>query len=417
MDIKKIAGFAVLVGLMSGLAMGADWPGFRNADRTGITAENGLMEKWPQAGPKELWSVSDLGMGYSSASIADGMVYTTGMDRSKEGYLFAYDTKGNFKWKKNYGPEWKGSFPAARTTPVIEENRLYIISGYGLVKCYDAKTGDEKWTVDTLKKFKGNVNRWGLSESVLLYKDKVICSPGGADASIVALDKMTGKTLWTSKGVSEVSAYCAPVIAKHGDMNIVISMLNESFVGIDADNGQLLWKEKNPPRPGGRSGGINPVTPIYQDGCFYITAGYDCGGAMFKIAKDGKSITKVWDDKLLDVHHGGVVLIDGYIYGSNWENNSSGSWICLDFKTGKKMYEEKWLGYKGSIIAANDMLYCWEEKKGNMALVKATPDGFKIISSFTVEKGDKEFWAHPAISDGVLYIRHGDVLMAYDIKK
>ncbi|MBI9017264.1 MAG: PQQ-like beta-propeller repeat protein [Phycisphaerae bacterium] len=417
MIIKKMATVVVSVILMSSLAMGADWPGFRNADRTGQSSEKNLMDKWPEGGPKELWSVTGLGLGYSSAAIAKGVVYTTGVDpETKEGFIFAYDLKGKPIWKKSYGPGWKGSYKGARTTPVIENDRLYIMTGYGVAKCFDAKTGDPKWSVDTLGTFKGKNITWGISESILIAGDKVICSPGGDDASLVALDKMTGQTKWTTKGLSEKSAYCSPIVVKYANRNIVITMLENSFVGVDADSGEVLWKEKNPKKPGSAYGNINPVSPVYHNGYFYITSGYKCGGAMFQIAKDGKGVKQIWDDAELDVHHGGVVYIDGYLYASSHAANS-GKWMCVDFMTGKVMYADKGLGAQGSTIAANGKLYCWDEKKGNLALVNATPKGFDIISSFKIEKGDKEFWAHPAISDAVMYVRHGDVLMAYDIKK
>ncbi|MBI9017265.1 MAG: PQQ-binding-like beta-propeller repeat protein [Phycisphaerae bacterium] len=409
----------VLLALFAGsFVYAADWGGFRGADRLGISRENNLLEQWPPGGPKELWTVQGLGIGYSSAAIANGMVYTTGLDPvSKEGFLFAFDLQGKPKWKKSYGPEWKGSFKGARTTPTIENDRVYVISGYAVVKCFDAKTGDQKWSYDAGSEFKTKKLTWGISESVLIYKDNVICCPCGDDASVIALDKMTGKLAWVCKDAIQTAGYCSPIVIRHGNRDIIVNMMQSNLVGIDANTGKLLWQSKVPEPDAGFGADNNPVCPVYKDGFLYSTSGYGKGGVMYKIAPDGNSISKVWEDKTLDVHHGGVVLIDGYIYGASWDGNSKGSWVCLDFKTGKVMYDEKWLGYKGSIIAAGEMLYCWEETKGNIALVKANPKKFQIVSTFRVEKGDKEYWAHPSISDGVLYLRHGDVMMAYDIKK
>jgi len=192
-------------------------------------------------------------------------------------------------------------------------------------------------------------------------------------------------------------------------------MTAKSVVGIDAENGKVLWQDKfkeyqRKPKA------INPVTPIYYDGCIYATSGYDDGGAMLKLSPDGTKVTRKWVDTALDCHHGGVVLVDGYIYGANWDGNEAGNWLCLDWDTGKVMYEKEWLGSKGSITYADGMLYCYEEEEGTIALVKASPKGFDIVSSFKVTKGEDEHWGHPVIYNGRLYIRHGDTLMAYDIK-
>jgi len=407
--------FIVVLSMRGSLVIAEDWPGFRNADRSGISKETDLLEKWPEGGPRELWSVEGLGLGYASAAIADNVIYTTGMDsKSQDGFLFAFDLKGKQLWKKSYGPEWKRSYPGARTTPVIEDGKLYIITGQGVVNCFDAKKGDLKWEVDALKIFKGKNIVWGLAESALIYKNMVICTPGGKDASVAALDKNNGQTIWTSKGVSETSGYCSSVLVRRGDLDIIATVLANSIIGVNANTGELLWKADSGKPRGRRGRQINPNSIIYKDGYLYQTAGYGKGGVAFKLSPDGKSIKKIWEDKNLDVQHGGVVLIDGYIYGASHNCNRK-NWLCLELKTGKVMYRHKWQR-QGSIIAANGFLYCWDEHKGNLALVKANPSKFEIISSFKVEKGDKEFWAHPSISNGVLYLRHGDVLIAYDIK-
>ena len=159
-----------------------------------------------------------------------------------------------------------------------------------------------------------------------------------------------------------------------------------------------------------------PVTPVYYEGAIYITSGYDMGSARFDISPDGGSIERAWVNYILDCHHGGVVIVDGYIYGSNWQSNTRGKWVCLDFNTGKVMYETDWLGNKGSLTYADGMLYCYDEKKGVVALVKANPASFDIVSTFEVTMGEEQHWAYPVVYGGILYIRHGQVLMAYDVK-
>ncbi len=394
-------------------AEAADWPQWRGPNRDGKSSETGLLKKWPEGGPKLLWSIDGLGTGFSTVSVADGLLYTTGMV-GREGILFAYDLQGNLKWKKSYGAEWRGSSPGVRTTPTVDQDRVYVMSGHGRVVCFDAKTGEEKWAVDTLKRFDGKNIRWGISESVLVDRNNLICTPGGKDATIVALDKMTGETVWTSKGLSEKSCYSSLILVERGGNHLVVNITENSVVGVDADTGKVLWVDKfeeyqEKPK------NINPVTPVYYNGCIYATSGYDDGGAMLELSLDGSKVSRKWVDTTLDCHHGGVVIVDGYIYGANWKSNRDGNWVCLDWDSGKVMYEEEWI-CKGSITYADGMLYCYEEKEGTVALVKASPKGFDIVSSFEVSKGTGKHWAHPVVCDGRLYIRHGDALMVYDIK-
>jgi outer membrane protein assembly factor BamB len=387
-------------------ANAADWSQFRGPSRDGISPETGLMKQWPQEGPKELWSYDGLGTGYSSVSVADGLVYTTGLVDG-QGYLFAFDLQGNLKYKVNYGPEWTdaGNYPSARTTPTIDGDRLYLMSGLGRLACHEAKTGKPIWHVDTLEKFKGRNIRWGIAESPLIDGEKVICTPGGQDATMVALNKMTGETIWTTKGLSEASAYCSPILVERGGTRLILTMVEKSIIGVDVDSGKVYWTV-----PHKVSYDIQAVSPAYKDGLMYVTNGYRHGSHGFALSPDGTSVEKKWSEKSLDVHHGGVVLVDGNIHGAS----SNGTWSCLDLATGKVKFTDKLVG-KGSVIYVDGMLYGYGEK-GQVGLIKIKPDGYELVSSFRVTKGSKEHWAHPAISDGRLYIRHGEVLMCFDIK-
>jgi len=392
------------------------WAQWRGPDRNGISKEKGLLKSWPEEGPKLLWSTQGLGKGFSTVSIADGTVYATGLKDDTE-HLSAFDLKGNLKWQKPYGEGWTKSFPSARSTPTIDSGNAYVVTTVGIITCLDAKNGQEKWSVNTKDKFNGKLGRWGGAESPLIIGNKVICTPGGDNASLVALDKNNGNTIWTTKELSGINAYCSPIIINRGNKRIIITLIEKAVVGVDADNGKLLWKHDCEKYMGDmRIRGNHPNTPIYKDGHVYVTSGYDMGGVKLKISDDGTQVSQAWSDKNLDTHHGGVVLLDGFLYGSNWKSNDTGNWLCLDWETGEKQYEQKWNG-KGSIAYADGMLYCYEEKKGNVALVKATPEGFDITSSFQVPLGEDQHWAHPVIFDGKLFIRHGDALMVYDIKQ
>lgn len=388
------------------LCPGANWNQFRGPNRDGKSPETGLLKEWPEGGPRLLWTREGLGQGYASVSVVDGTIYTTGMVEENQGYLFAIDNTGELQWKKEYGPEWAGGPPGTHTTPTVDSERLYIMSGHGRLACFNRETSDLIWKVDTLEKYDGKNIGWGIAESVLIVGNKVICTPGGQDATMVALDKMTGETLWTTKGLSELSAYCSPVMIERGAKSLLITMVEKSIICVDPDNGKVLWQI-----PHKTNYSISAVSPIYNNGLFYVSNAYGKGGRTFEISPDGSSYKEKWTDKTLDCHHGGVVLVDGHIYGGS----SKGKWVCLELASGSVKYESEGVG-KGSVIYADDMLYCYGES-GKVGLVKATPAGYHLTGSFEVSLGEKEHWAHPVISDGRLYIRHGDILMAFDIKK
>jgi outer membrane protein assembly factor BamB len=391
----------------------SDYPQWRGPDRSGISKETGLLKEWPEGGPELLWTAQKLGKGFSSPSIANGSIYVTGM-KNKVEILSALDMSGNVKWAKEYGKAYTKSFPDARTTPTVDGDSIYVISGTGEVVCFDAASGDIKWSVEAFKKFKGKQGSWGTAESPLVVDNKVIYTPCGKQTTVVALDKATGETVWTTESVGGPSGYVSPIVVERGGKKLILTMTGNFLLGVNLEDGRIEWKVKyQEAAPGGND--INVPTPVYHDGRVFFTSGYDHAGVMLKISEDGANASVVWVNRDLDTHHGGVVLVDGYIYGSNWINNSKGNWVCVDWNSGKTMYEKKW-NNKGSIISAEGMLYCYEEGKGNLGLVKASPEGFALISSFKIELGKAQHWAHPVISDGLLYMRHGGVLMAYDIR-
>ena len=391
----------------------ADWSQWRGPQRNGISTETNLLKKWGPDGPALLWSLENIGDGHSSASISEGKIFLTGIIDNLE-TLTALDLEGKILWQTPFGEKWKGSYPESRSTPTVENKRVYVISGMGKVFCIAADDGKIIWSRQVFDEFDGDYPGWGIAESPLIVDNKLICTPGGDEASIVALDKMSGNVLWYTEELDEEANYCSPILIQRGGKKIIATQLADSFVGIDAENGKVLWQDEydeyqDDPKD------ININSPLYHDGHIFITSGYDNESAMYELSTDGKAIKRIWIDDVLDVHLGGVVVVDGYIYGSNWENNRNGNWVCLDWKSGKVQWETKW-GNKGSIISAEGMLYIYEEKNGGIALVRANPQKLDIISSFKVPLGKGTHWSHPAISDGRLYVRHGDALMVYDIK-
>ncbi len=400
----------VLVVAMSGsVCVCDDWPQWRGVNRDGQSAETGLLDVWLDGGPKMIWFVDGLGSGYASTSIADGMIFTTGLVGDK-GLLFAFDLEGKLLWKADYGPVWTESWGGARTTPTVDGDDVYVMSGKGKVSCFDRKKGKKKWSFDGAKKFNlPRFPRWGMSESVLLVDNKVIFTPGAPGATMAALSKKTGKVVWATKSLSEESSYCSPLLVEHKGKKMIVTQAADSVVAVDPKSGKVLWKDAYADYLG-KQRATNVNTPLFADGWIYATSGYGDGGAMLALSSKGTSVERKWVDRTLDTHHGGVVLVDGHIFGTSHK----GRWVCVEWKTGKVKYEEKGIG-KGAVIAADGMLYCYEERNGTVALAEATPAGFRARSRFQITKGEGKHWAHPAISDGVLYMRHGEYLMAFDI--
>ena len=397
----------------------AQW---RGPDRSGGYPETGLLREWPAGGPALLWSASDIGKGYSSAVCDGKKVYVTGMQNDMD-ILTAIDEKGTILWQLPYGASWSGTHPDTRCTPAVDNGSVYVLSGSGTIACIDANEGKVKWSVDALKKFEGEHSTHGPCESLLVSGEKLFYTPGGPRTTLVALDKNTGETIWASESLNDVSAYVSPLQTDYAGRNMVITLLSNHLLGVDAGSGKILWKydfaslnSQACDKIWYASPKINTVTPLFSDGFIYVTGGYNHGGAMFRLSDDASSISLVWTDSTLDCHHGGVVLVNGIIFGSNWISNNKGDWCGIDWKTGRPFYSVKWIG-KGSVISADNMLYCYEEKSGNVGLVRPDTLGFGLVSSFKVPLGDGPYWAHPSISEGILYVRHGRVLMAYDIRK
>ena len=416
MSKNKTRLLLLLFSIIGSQCFADDWPQFRGPNRNGVSHETGLLMQWPPGGPKLLWAVTEnLGEGYSSPAIANGLIFATGMIETM-GILFAFDLEGKLKWKKIYGPEWEGSWRGTRSTPTIDSSRVYVHSSLGVVYCYDTKTGKLIWTRDVAGDYEGIQTEWGWAESLLIVDDKVICTPAGKRVTMVALNKTTGEIVWDKTNLGEQHAYCSPILIERGGKKIVISRTELIFFGINAANGDILWtydcEELMKPA---KHPHIHPNLPIYHNGNVYITSGYDAGGFMFKISEDGNSIELQWHEKTLDVFLGGAVLVDDHIYGASYARNRRSEWISLNWDTGEPQYKGQWNHNQGVILYADDRLYCYDEKTGELALVEVGP-AFRVISSFKIQNTSTKFyWAHPSISGGRLYVRHGRQMWCYDI--
>jgi outer membrane protein assembly factor BamB len=416
--MKTITVSIILFALLSGFIEAQKISDWRPENRTGVSAETGLMKSWPEAGPTLLWSNLELGKGYSSPSFGAKTIYITGLS-GKDDILYALSMDGKILWKAVMGRAWNGASPESRATPVLDGNKVYTCSGFGDLACIEATTGEIIWTYKASELNKGTYGMWGIAETPLIDGEKLYFSPGGPETAMIAVNKSDGKIIWKSESLNDKPGYASSILINYAGKKMVIGVSLGHIFGVDASNGEILWKVAHGQSsdPGMRQYDlIKCTTPLYKDGMVYVTGGYDTGGMMVKIGADGKSATVAWTDPVLDDHHGGVVSVNGYIYGSNWINNSTGNWCCIDWTTGRKMWEEKW-NCKGSIISAEGMLYIYEERNGNVGLVRVNPEKFDLVSSFKVTLGDTgPFWAHPVIQNGILYLRHTNALVAYNIK-
>ncbi|WP_340110860.1 outer membrane protein assembly factor BamB family protein [Maribellus mangrovi] len=377
------------------------WRGGNN----GIYNETGLLKSWPESGPEILWSYEGLGEGHSSPVFANGKIYITGMVDG-EGFVFVLSEDGKLWWKKSYGKEYTDSYPGSRSSVVVDGDLMYVYSGYGVLTCMDSGNGDVKWTKNSFEDFDGENITWGVTETVLIDGDVVYLTPGGKKNNVVALNRLNGDLIWTSAGKGELSAYCTPLLVELPARKLLVTHTADHIIGLDAKTGQLLWDYPHTNR-----WNVHPNTPIFYDGDLFCFSGYGQGGVKLNLSDDGSSVTKAWTKTELDSRMGGMVVVDGYLYGSG---DNAREWRCVNWETGEETYAAKDIA-KGVTIYADGMLYCYSER-GDLALVKADPSAFEVVSKTKVELGSAQHWAHPVINNGRLFVHHGDALIAYKIK-
>jgi outer membrane protein assembly factor BamB len=389
-----------------------EWPCFHGVDRTNKSKETGLLKKWPENGPKRLWTVSGLGKGYSSISIAGGYLYTAGVIE-KQTYVFAFDLSGKQVWKKPNGMSWGTTMSHARTytgsrsTPTYNDGIVYHLSDLGRLAALNSQTGNEIWVLELRQDFDAEIPEYGYSESVFIEGERLYCNPAGNKGFMICLNKKSGDLIWANTEIPGTVGFSSPVIGEFAGFRQLINLSSNCVYGVDTKTGTLLWSVEYKNQ---RSN--NCPDPIFHDGYVFVSSGYGKGSTLIKLISSGNSIIPetVWQTELMDNLHGGVILHDGYLYGSG---DYKRGWFCLDFKTGKQMWKERGMG---TLIYADGMFYCLEDR-GMMKLVKATPEKYEVVSSFQVPNGGEGMhWAHPVVCGGRLYVRHADKLFAYDIK-
>jgi len=405
--MKKMIAAVIALTAIAGLAFPADnWPNFNGPKLDNISTDKGLLKTWPSEGPSLLWKFDKAGKGYSGVSVVDGTIYIAG-DFEEDCRVMALDMDGKVKWEAVAGGPWNSSYPGTRATPTYSNGLVYYMNANGEINAFDAKTGDVKWTTNIVVKLKGRKGGWGYAESLIVDGNNLLVLPGGPDILMAALDKKTGKQVWTTpNSIGEVASYCTPNIVEFNGKKQILTMSQKSVLSIDAKNGALLWSA-----PHKTNYDVNATSPVMYNGYVYVSSGYGVGNDCYLIAKGSKSVTKAWSTKSMDNHHGGVVCLDGYVYGAGDK-----AWFCIDMKTGKDMWEDRGVG-KGSVTYADGMLYTMSER-GKVGLVEASPKAFTMASSFQLPKESNDpFWAHPVVIGGRLYIRHDQNLYVFNIKK
>jgi len=370
----------------------------------GIYIEKDLLQKWDTLGPKILRSYDGLGKGHSSAVISGDYIYTTGM-LDTTGYLFKLTLNGELIYKKEYGFEFTQSYTGTRGAPVIMGNNIYILSSFGILSCLNEKDASLVWKTDLVNDYGGEIIEWGYNETPVVDGDVIYVTPGGKN-NVIALNRHNGSLIWSCPGKGELSAYCTPLIFDHNGRKILATHTASHVLGIDAKSGELLWSHPQP-----NQWSVHANTPIYHEGGLFFFSGYGQGSGKLNMSDDGNSVELAWNNKSMDSRMGGAVFVDGYIYGSG---DRTREWKCIDWETGENTWESKAAG-KGVTIFADGLLFGYSDR-GELSIARANPEKFEILSKTKVTLGSEQHWAHPIISQGVLYLRHGKTLIAYKIK-
>lgn len=410
-----------------GGSTGSDWAQWRGPNRDGVSTEKGLLTKWPEGGPKLAWKLDFAGVGYGSPSVSNGKVILLGSEDAENGTkefaLCVNLSDGKKVWQTpldttegKYLFQW-GAGP--RSSPTIEGDFAYVLGAKGDLLCLNVADGKKVWGKNLVTDFGGRVPQWGYSESVLLDGDKLICTPGGEKGAIIALAKKDGALLWRSEDLKDGAGYSSIVTTEVAGIKMYVQQTMSSVCGVNASNGKLLWKRAD------LQYRIAVIpTPIVFEDLVFVTAGYGSGCNLIKLSKDGDGIKaeKVYANKSIVNHHGGVVRIGGHIYG----HSDVGGWVCLEFSKVSTADgpEPLWRNNfdKGSVTCVDGYLYCYGQSKGICALVKASPDKWDEVSRFEIPEKSKFprrsglIWAHPVISNGKLFLRDHEFLFCYDVK-
>lgn len=404
-----------------------EWPQWRGPNRDGISKDSGLLTQWPQAGPPLAWKASGLGGGFSSLAISGGRIYTLGDREGAQRLIALSGTDGKVLWTTRIGPVWEDQFAGPRSTPTVDGDRVYALGTEGDLVCVEAATGKEVWRKNMERDFGGRVmSQWKWSEPPLVDGDRLIVTPGVSSALLVALNKKTGQEVWRAKAASELGSkgrdgagYSGVVISNGGGVKQYVQLTGRGLVGVRASDGKHLWSYNQV-----ANDTANISTPVVKGDYVFASTGYQTGSALLKLARSGDGVTaqEVYflPAKSFQNHHGGFVLIGDHIYAGHGHNR--GYPICLEMTTGKiawggEVGEIKGPGTGSAAVTAADGHLYFRYQNGKMALIEATPQGYREKGSFDIPGVDKPSWSHPVVVDGKLYLREQDNLYVYNVRK
>jgi outer membrane protein assembly factor BamB len=395
----------------------SDWPQWRGPNRDGKSLETGLLKSWPKGGPKLLWTFRDSGKGYSGPAVIGNRLFLLGSsaDGSNEIALAIDVLTGERIWQTEISRLYTNPYgDGPRSTPTLDNGRVYVLTADGTLACLDAESGEKVWTKHLVRDFRGAVPGWGYSESPLVDGDRLVVTPGGKNC-IVALDKNSGATLMTSRGLADPAQYASLIKTFIERVPIYCTMTRQGLVGILAQSGELAFRHEAT-----ANGTAVIPTPIAFRNYVFSTSGYGAGCGLVKLSVTGSTVEadEVYANKNMVNHHGGVVLVDRHLYGFS----DGKGWICQELTTGKLLWSERRALAKGSITFADDRIYCYSENDGTIVLAVPSPAGWKETGRFTipektnVPRNRGRIWTHPVVAGGKLFLRDQDLLFCYDVK-
>jgi outer membrane protein assembly factor BamB len=386
----------------------AGWTQYGGPNRDNLSPETGLLASWPEGGPQLKWTATNLGEGYSAVSLAEGKVYTMGLRNGKEETICLDLENGKEIWGTPTGTAFsndQGNGP--RGTPTLDGDFAYVLGGNGDLACLDRNNGQIKWSGNILREFDARNIVWGISESVLIDGEKAVVTPGGNGAAMVALNKNTGKLLWKAAVPGNPqTGYSSPIIVTAGGVKQYVNFLHTAVVGIDANTGKTLWGSTS-----AANGTANCSSPVASGNFVFAASGYGTGGTLIELAPGGGGVQSrdVYHTNNMKSHHGGMVLLDGHIYGTD-----EGIMTCLDLRTGDMKWQDRSVG-KGAIVYADGHLILRSEQ-GPVAMFAATSEGYQEQGRFNPPKSNRPSWAHPVVAEGCLFLRDQDKLYCYAVK-
>jgi outer membrane protein assembly factor BamB len=403
------SGFLLSFAAFAGSAPG-DWPQWRGPNRDGISTETGLLKTWPKGGPRLVWKAFGIGRGFSTVSVVGGRIYTEGDNGDASAVVALNAADGKVAWIARLGKAGDpGGFQGPRATPTVAGDLVFAANQWGELVCLEAATGKERWRKNYTKEFDGQMPNWGYTESPLVDGEKVVVTPGGRKGAVVALNRQTGAVIWLCRELTDPAGYSSLVMAEIGGVRQYVVLTPASVAGVAAANGTLLWRAS-------RRGDTAVIpTPVCRGDLVYVTSGYGAGCNLFKItgAQWKFSAQQVYANKIMGNHHGGVICVGDCVYGYS----DSKGWTCQDLRSGLARWQEKEKLGKGSLVYADGYFYLREEDTGTVALIEASPVGYRERGRFEQpNRSGDEAWAHPVIAGGRLYLRDQDLLLCYDAK-